>query len=91
MGPFHYARACPASAASALGMVRTEPPQAGQVSIAIPKTRFRRCTQVIAARRSAGVDASGSAVEARWPPFPAGPVSPGRGICCVAQTPHGNE
>jgi hypothetical protein len=36
-------------------MIRTAPPQAGQVSMSMPKTRFRRCAQVIAARRSAGV------------------------------------
>ena len=51
-------------------MIRTAPPQAGQVSISIPKTRFRRCAQVIAARRSAGVGSSGSAGLACCPPRP---------------------
>jgi hypothetical protein len=32
-------------------MIRTAPPQAGQVSMSMPKTRFRRCAQVVAARR----------------------------------------
>jgi len=30
---------------------RTAPPQAGQVSMSIPKTRFRRCAHVMEARR----------------------------------------
>jgi hypothetical protein len=29
-------------------MIRTAPPQAGQISISIPQTRFRRCAQIIA-------------------------------------------
>ncbi len=33
-------------------MIRTDPPQAGQVSMSIPKTRFKRCDQLIDARRS---------------------------------------
>ena len=57
-------------------MIRTGPPQAAQVLISMPKTRFKRCAQVIAARRSDGVDASGSAVVACWsrcpPPLPRG-------------------
>lgn len=51
-------------------MIRIAPPQAGQVSMSIPNTRFRRCAQVIAARRSAGVRSSGSAVVAYRPPLP---------------------
>ena len=39
-------------------MIRTDPPHARQVSMSIPKTRFRRCAQVIAARRSLGVGSS---------------------------------
>ena len=42
-------------------MIRITPPQAMQLSMSIPKTRFRRCAQVIAARRSAAVGSSGSA------------------------------
>jgi hypothetical protein len=51
-------------------MIRIAPPQAGQVSMSIPNTRFSRCAQLIAARRSAGVRASGSAVVACRPPLP---------------------
>ena len=39
-------------------MIRTAPPHSRQVSMSIPKTRFRRCAQVIAARRSLGVGSS---------------------------------
>ena len=35
----------------------------------MPNTRFRRCAQVIEARRSAGVGASGAPVELRPPPL----------------------
>ena len=51
-------------------MIRIALPQAGQVSISIPNTRFRPCAQVIAARRSAGVGASVSAGSACRPPLP---------------------
>jgi hypothetical protein len=51
-------------------MIRTAPPQAGQVSMSMPKTCLRRCAQVIEARRSAGVASSPSPVAARWPPLP---------------------
>ncbi len=39
-------------------MILTWPPQFLQVSMSILNTRFRRCAQVIAARRSAGVASS---------------------------------
>ncbi len=51
-------------------MIRIAPPQAAQVSMSMPNTRFRRCAQVIAARRSADVGSSGSAVLERSPPLP---------------------
>ena len=51
-------------------MIRTVPPQAGQVSTSMPKTRFRRCAQVMAARRSAGVGSSGSSIVQCRPPLP---------------------
>ena len=35
--------------------MRSAPPQAAQVSMSIPDTRFRRCAQVIAVRRAAGL------------------------------------
>jgi hypothetical protein len=38
--------------------------------MSIPNTRLRRCAQVIAARRSAGVRSFGSAVVACRPPLP---------------------
>ena len=41
-------------------MIRSAPPQAGQVSMSMPKTRLSRCAQVIAARRSIGVFSSPS-------------------------------
>jgi len=50
-----------------------EQPQAGPKGggqDARSNTRFRRCAQVIAARRSAGVGSSKSAVVACWPPLP---------------------
>ena len=50
--------------------IRTEPPQAGQVSISILNTLFRRCAQVIDARRSAAVGSSASAAATAWPPLP---------------------
>jgi len=46
-------------------MILTAPPQLRQVAMSMPKTRFRRCAQVIDARRSAGVGSSRSAVVAR--------------------------
>jgi hypothetical protein len=36
-------------------MMRTAPPQAAQVWMSMPNTRFKRCAQLIEARRSAGV------------------------------------
>jgi hypothetical protein len=45
-------------------VIRIAPPQAGQVSMSVPKTRFRRCAQVIAAQRSAVVGSSRSSVVA---------------------------
>ena len=39
-------------------MILTWPPQLLQVSMSMLKTRFRRCAQVIAARRSTGVGPS---------------------------------
>ena len=49
-------------------MILTGPPQLLQVSMSMLKTRFRRCAQVMAARRSAGVVSSGaSAVRALLP------------------------
>jgi hypothetical protein len=53
-------------------MIRIAPPQAAQISMSmsIPNTRLRRCAQVIAARLSAGVRSSGSAVVVCGPPFP---------------------
>lgn len=52
--------------------------RAGQVSMSIPRTRMRRGAQLIAARRSADLDSSGSAVAARSPPLPrfAGVIGP---------------
>ena len=49
-------------------MILTAPPQAGQVSMSMPNTRFRRCAQVIEARRSASVGSSEAPVEGRRPP-----------------------
>ena len=40
-------------------MMRIAPPHTEQVSMSMPNTRLRRCAQVIAARRSAGVLSSG--------------------------------
>ena len=36
-------------------LMRSAPPQAAQVSMSIPNTRLRRCAQVIAVRRAAGL------------------------------------
>ena len=46
------------SGSSIYAMIRTAPPHCGQVSISIPKVRFRRCAQVIEARRLAAVGSS---------------------------------
>ena len=51
-------------------MIRSAPPQAGQVSMSMPKTRFSRCAQVIAARRCAGVSSCPSAEALVLAPFP---------------------
>lgn len=51
-------------------MICTAPPQAGQVSMSRVNTRFRRCAQLIEARRSPGVGASGPPVEVCRPPRP---------------------
>jgi len=51
-------------------MIRSAPPQAGQVSMSMPKTRFSRCAQVIAARRSAGVFSCPSSKALGWAPLP---------------------
>lgn len=49
-------------------MICIVPPQARQVSISIPNTRFRRCAHVITTRRSAGVGSSPSAGPTDLPP-----------------------
>jgi hypothetical protein len=51
-------------------MIRTAPPQAGQVSMSMLNTRFRRCAQVIEARRSAGVWTSSSSGDCAFVPLP---------------------
>ena len=71
-----WVRIC--SASSIHAMICTAPPQAAQISMSMPKTRFRRCAHLIAARRSAGVGSSRSAVGHADRPCPAWPVSPAR-------------
>ena len=51
-------------------MMRIAPPHTEQVSMSMPNTRLRRCAQVIAARRSAGVRSSVSAAAWALPPLP---------------------
>ena len=51
-------------------MIRSAPPQAEQVSMSMPKTRFSRCAQVIAARRCAAVFSSPSSEALGWVPLP---------------------
>ena len=51
-------------------MIRTTPPQAGQVSMSMPNTRFSRCAQVIADRRCAGMLSCCSAEVFGLAPFP---------------------
>ena len=82
------ARACPASAASALGMILTAPPHSRQVWISILKTRFSLCAQVMAARRSTGVWSCGSSDVWALFPFPrlAG-VTTARCLLLGAKTP----
>ena len=77
-------------------MIRIVPPQAGQVSMSIPQTRFTRCAQVIVARRSAGVRSSGSALVAHPPPLPrlagvarARYLFPGANTACVVPSRQG--
>jgi hypothetical protein len=62
-------------------MIRTAPPQAGQVSMSMPKTHFRRCAQLIAALSSAGVGPSNTPLWDAGLPCPPWPVSPPRGVC----------
>jgi len=47
-------------------MILTAAPQARQVSMSMPNTRFRRCAHVIETRRSPGVGCGGSPVEQCW-------------------------
>ena len=58
------------SGSSMQAMILTGPPQAGQVSRSMPKTRLSRWAQLIEARRSAGVRSSACSFEVRWLPFP---------------------
>jgi len=51
-------------------IILTGPPQARQVSMSMPKTRLRRCAQLIEARRSASVCSSVPRSEGRLFPFP---------------------
>ncbi len=51
-------------------MILTGPPQAGQVWISMPNTRFRRSAQVIKARRSPGGGSSATPFEKHEPPLP---------------------
>ena len=49
--------------------MRIAPPHTEQVSMSMPNTRFRRCAQVIAARRAVGETAvieDPAAFVARW-------------------------
>ena len=48
----------------------TAPPRSRQVSMSILKTRFRRCAQLIEARRSAGVRSCGSSTALGLLPLP---------------------
>ena len=69
-------------------MIRSAPPQAGQVSMSMPKTRFSRCAQVIAARRSAGVFSCPSSKALGLAPFPRFPgVTAARSRLLGANTP----
>jgi hypothetical protein len=70
---------------SMLAITFTATPQAGQVSMSMPKTRFRRCTQVMHARRSAGV--GGSFVPQALLRCPVWPASPTPCACYWVQTP----
>jgi len=51
-------------------MILTAPPQAGQVWMSMPNTRFRRCAQVMAAWRCGGVFSRPSAVDSGLLPLP---------------------
>lgn len=61
--------ACPLGPPSKEAVIRPVPSKAEHVSISMPKIRFERYVRLIAARHSAGVDASGSAVVTRLPPL----------------------
>lgn len=58
------------SESSMQATVRTAPPEAEQVSMSMLNTRFKRCSQVIEARRSAAVGSSASAAATASPPLP---------------------
>jgi len=51
-------------------MILTWPPQVLQVSMSILNTRLRRCAQVMAARRSAGLVSSGACEALALLPLP---------------------
>ena len=67
-------------------MMRTAPPQSAQVSMSTRHTRLRRCAQVIAAGRSAGVLSSVRAWGVAPLPRPAR-VTRARCRLCGANTP----
>lgn len=58
------------SGSSIQAMIRTDPPQLGQVSISMPKTRSRRCALLVAARRSPAVGSSGVSLVSCRAPLP---------------------
>jgi hypothetical protein len=69
-------------------MILTWPPQVLQVSTSILNTRFRRCAQVIAARRSAGVGPSVASDTLACLPLPRLPgVTRARWVLLGANTP----
>ena len=51
-------------------IILTIPPQASQISMSMLNTRFKRCAQVMAARRSAGVVSSGTSDAPALLPLP---------------------
>jgi len=84
---FDAGRACPASAASALGITFTVPPHSRQVSMSILNTRFKRCAQLIYARRSAGVCSWPSSMALGLLPLPLAGVTNARCLLLGAKTP----
>jgi hypothetical protein len=72
------------SGSSMQATIRADPPQVGQISMSILNTRFRRCAQVIEARRSAAAGSSACCRDGLASPTPLGRCHP-RAVLAVGR------